>query len=748
MVQKTSRIWGSVLVLLAFGTLALIVPISIRAQGNVLILIRQAIWEQGLHWRAKDYGRTFPLGALPEHRGHPSVSDGALLSAKQVSLPSSVDWREGGWVSPIKDQGNCGSCYAFAAVGALESLLAIDANTPWSWLDLSEAIVAFCSYQPRAGGCSGGYMSYTAAHMLNEGTYLEECFRYQDHDMGCQACANWQDNAYKIVAYQRVDQSVTALKAALQYGPLQTAFDVYGDFFSYEDGVYEKAWGSFEGGHAVLLVGYQDTPGQYGGGYFIVKNSWGPGWGEDGYFRIGYSQVTNEVDFGADSYLYFLDDLADSFEPDDAWYQAPTATYGVWQEHSFFPAGDSDWVHFHLNNPLWVRLETDGGLGGDTVFDLYDGSINWLAGDDDSGPDYFSLLERYLPAGDYYVRIYPYWSSDILASYRFRVSRIQAEGLFGQAETWSTLPAFNKPNQNEFLRVSADVNGDDKADIVLFHPTIGIKVALSDGSQFVLDGWWSKSPAFQRASQDQYPRFLADVNGDGMADAVLFHPTRGIKVMLSEGNRFGSPTWWSQVPAFRQASQDKYPRFLADVNGDGMADAVLFHPTKGIKVMLSKGNRFGSPTWWSQAPAFQQESQDEYPRLLADVNGDGMADAVLFHPTLGVKVALSMGSGFGTPEWWHDGFQAPSFDRYPRALTDVNGDGMADALLFDPNDGVRVALSDGHQFGSLRLEKPGFIGQSQNTYPRSAVDCSGDGRADLLMFTPAEHVQVARAVVP
>jgi hypothetical protein len=79
---------------------------------------------------------------------------------------------------------------------------------------------------------------------------------------------------------------------------------VYNDFFSYKSGIYEYATGSLAGGHAVLLVGYVDDATVNGGGYFIVKNSWGTGWGEGGYFRIAYSQAASPVGFGEYTIAY------------------------------------------------------------------------------------------------------------------------------------------------------------------------------------------------------------------------------------------------------------------------------------------------------------------------------------------------------------------------------------------------------------------------------------------------------------
>ena len=93
---------------------------------------------------------------------------------------------------------------------------------------------------------------------------------------------------------RQTSPTVDALKNALStHGPLVTTFSVYEDFYDYSEGIYSYVSGGYLGGHAVLLVGYNDDEQ-----YFIVKNSWGTWWGEDGYFRIAYSEVNGTTQFG------------------------------------------------------------------------------------------------------------------------------------------------------------------------------------------------------------------------------------------------------------------------------------------------------------------------------------------------------------------------------------------------------------------------------------------------------------------
>ena len=759
-----------ILIALALGCLALL-PGSALADGPKLSQIEQAISEKGLNWTAKDYGRTFPLGALlDDEEKKPEGADKRIKPLPEsalASLPASVDWRTGNWVSPVKDQGNCGSCWAFAGVGAVESLYAIANNSPGSFLDLAEQILVSCCSGNY--GCEGGYMSTTARFLRDDGTYYESCFPYTATDSRCSnACDNWEAVAFKIDSYQWVQQSVNALKTALQDGPLQVAFDVYADFDSYGGGVYEYAWGGQLGGHAVLLVGYQNVSGQYGGGYFVVKNSWGTSWGENGYFRIGYSQVTNRVDFGTSSYRYAIGDNptptpdpsatpgpsptpgeGDAYEPDDTRSQASPIVSGERQTHSIRPAGDVDWCKFVVGSRGRVVLETTGVSGGDTELYLYDNQRNRIAYDDDGGTDLYSRIVETLNPGTYYVKVDEYWGSWVISTYHLEYTAsgsptptpTPAPGPCDPPEVWTEAFGVNAGNwtsQNRYPRMLADVDGDGKADIAGMGQGRVVKVALSTGSGFGPARNWIRGfsgPSWP--SQNKYPRMLADVNNDGKADLIGF-AQKGTFVSLSTGSGFAKRSRWSRQ--FRWPTQSAYPRMMADVNGDGMADVVGFHAEKGVFVALSTGNGFTARSRWSRQ--FKWSSQDDRPRLVADVNNDGLADIVGFASD-GVHVALSTGNSFGTSTRWISSFRSgaanwPSQNITPRMLADVNDDGQADIVGFG-KDGVKVSLSTGSSFASptdwiqdYGANAGGWT--SYDIYPRAVADVDGDGKGDIVGF--------------
>ncbi len=219
------------------------------------------------------------------------------------AVPSRFDWRNyngKNFVTPIKNQEDCGACWAFASTAALESKYLIQTNKSYNnMLDLSEQILVSCNNF--GGGCNGGYLEDAAAFLKNYGTYDETCYPYKAADSSCSyACDLYGTYAFKISSYQRVSQSTTALKEAVYtYGPIPVAMIVYEDFEYYQSGIYTHQSGSQEGAHAVLIVGWDDSQS-----CFIVKNSFSTAWGESGYFRIAYSEVNGDTDFGYSAVAY------------------------------------------------------------------------------------------------------------------------------------------------------------------------------------------------------------------------------------------------------------------------------------------------------------------------------------------------------------------------------------------------------------------------------------------------------------
>jgi len=715
----------------AMVALLLLVPCVCLAEGGKeQDEIDRVIIEKDLQWQTRDYGgQQFALGDIEDdgkpHLAVPERSSGSL-SLMDMDLPTALDWRDNGgnYVSPVKNQGQCGSCWAFAVVGAMEARYAISATTPGSFLDLAEQHMVSCDSNNY--GCSGGNSYRAAQFAQTSGVPDEACFPYVASEPPCEdGCDDWAARAVHVSEFEAVSRSVDALKEALQQGPFQVSFNVYGDFYSYGEGVYEYATGTYRGGHAVVLVGYQNTPGETGGGHFIVKNSWATGWGEDGYFRIGYSQVTNSINFGRSAYQYYMDmPEPDAYEPDDDAGSASQIVEGSAQQHSIVERGDIDWVYFDVvDEAKYVTLWTNGVEGGDTVLTLYNSSQQVLDSDDDGGQDYYSQITRWLNPGRYYASVQAYRSDVIISTYSIGM------------RSFTKQPA-------------ADINGDGRSDVVGFGNN-GVLAALSTGSAFdaaevwlgdfgVLAGGWT--------SYDRHPRTIADVNGDGLDDVVGFG-NHGVLAALSNGSGFDAAELWLGdfgVAAGGWTSYDRHPRRAADVNGDSLDDVVGFG-NNGVLVALSNGSGFGATELWLGdfgVAAGGWTSFDRHPRTVGDVNGDGLDDVVGFG-NHGVLVALSNGSGFNAAELWLGDFGVvaggwTSYDRHPRMVGDVNGDGLDDVVGFG-NNGVLVALSNGSGFGAAEL----WLGDfgvvaggwtSFDRHPRTVADVNGDGLDDVVGF--------------
>lgn len=207
----------------------------------------------------------------------------------ESNLPSKFDWNDYFKLQPIKNQASCGSCWAFSITAVIESLYWIkNGGNNNNWFDLSEqTLVSSCE---RGGSCSGGY--FTAFDYVQQsGLPHESDDPYTARNSSCkeglqpvQKVIEW-----KYVGNGNASPTTEQIKTAIwHYGPVSV--DVNGGFGSYGSGVYTGC-GSSSPNHMVTIEGWVDDEqyAEYGGGYWIMRNSWGTSWGEDGYMRIVYT---------------------------------------------------------------------------------------------------------------------------------------------------------------------------------------------------------------------------------------------------------------------------------------------------------------------------------------------------------------------------------------------------------------------------------------------------------------------------
>ncbi|KAG6424937.1 hypothetical protein SASPL_115360 [Salvia splendens] len=204
----------------------------------------------------------------------------ADLTTRREKLPDSVDWRDKGAVAPIKDQGQCGSCWAFSTIGAVEGVNQIvtgDLNV------LSEQELVDCDTSSNQG-CNGGYMDDAFAFIVkNGGIDTEIDYPYSGVDGTCDINRK-NARVVSIDSYEDVPENdEKALKKAVANQPIAVAIEAGGRAFQlYESGVFTGHCGT-ELDHGVVAVGYGTEKGK---DYWIVRNSWGTSWGEEGYIKV------------------------------------------------------------------------------------------------------------------------------------------------------------------------------------------------------------------------------------------------------------------------------------------------------------------------------------------------------------------------------------------------------------------------------------------------------------------------------
>jgi cathepsin L len=194
------------------------------------------------------------------------------------ALADDVDWRKKNAVTPVKNQGQCGSCWAFSTTGSLEGAWAISKG---KLVSLSEQNLVDCSSSYGNDGCDGGLMDQAFDYIIaNKGIDTEDSYKYTARDGNCKF--NKNTIGATLTKYTDVTaQSETALQSAIMKQPISVAIDAsHSSFQFYSSGVYfESRCSATQLDHGVTAVGY----GTSASAYYIVKNSWGTDWGMQGY---------------------------------------------------------------------------------------------------------------------------------------------------------------------------------------------------------------------------------------------------------------------------------------------------------------------------------------------------------------------------------------------------------------------------------------------------------------------------------
>jgi len=211
-----------------------------------------------------------------------------LSPSVKLTLPTTVDWRDQGYVTPIKDQGQCGSCWAFSATGSLEGQTF---KKTGKLISLSEQNLMDCSGKYGNMGCEGGLMDLAFQYIKdNKGVDTEVSYPYEAMDDKCRfnpATVGATDTGF--VDIPSMDES-KLMEAVATIGPISVAIDAsHQSFQLYQTGVYDEPQCSQDQlDHGVLAIGYGTYNGQ---DYWLVKNSWGTVWGDKGFIMMSRNKM-------------------------------------------------------------------------------------------------------------------------------------------------------------------------------------------------------------------------------------------------------------------------------------------------------------------------------------------------------------------------------------------------------------------------------------------------------------------------
>ncbi|GAB1298281.1 Cathepsin L-like 3 [Apodemus speciosus] len=205
-------------------------------------------------------------------------------------VPKSVDWRQHGYVTPVKDQGACGSCWAFSAVGSIVGQMF---KKTGRLVPLSEQNLVDCSWSHGNNGCNGGLPDLAFQYVKDNGG-LDTSVSYPYEALNTTCRYNPRNSAANVRGFVSIQSSEAALmKAVATIGPVSAGIDTkHHSFQFYKGGMYyEQECNSTNLDHAVLVVGYgEESDGRK---YWLVKNSWGQHWGMNGYIKMAKDRNNN-----------------------------------------------------------------------------------------------------------------------------------------------------------------------------------------------------------------------------------------------------------------------------------------------------------------------------------------------------------------------------------------------------------------------------------------------------------------------
>lgn len=266
--------------------------------------INKEINALGLNWVAsnkptpanKPIKKTISLAGVDTDENEVTLEEAATAEAEshavRIDRGEGIDWRKvdgKNYITRAWNQGDCNACVSFATVGAIEANLRVQKNDPNLEIALSEAYLNFCR---RNAGCRLGWgLSEGLKWAMEKGIPDDDCHPWNQRSNCSRRCSDWEKRAVRINSYG-THRTLEERKAAIEKGPVIGGMFLFSDFMAYSGGIYQKTNHAKPlGFHAVVVIGYDDDEGCW-----IIKNSFGRKWGDDGCGKIAYGQQDVKID--------------------------------------------------------------------------------------------------------------------------------------------------------------------------------------------------------------------------------------------------------------------------------------------------------------------------------------------------------------------------------------------------------------------------------------------------------------------
>jgi C1A family cysteine protease len=604
-----------------------------------------------------------------------------------VAAPPAWDWRDHDGVTPPKNQGGCGSCWAFAAVGALESTTLIESSQLY---DLSEENLKECNSWNQ--GCSGGNAWSATNYFTRQGTVSESCDPYHAWDTGI--CKTTCERIKQATGWRILPNDIETIKSHVYTnGPCYTTmYASFPGFGGYNGSSVLYYAGTEIPNHAVMIVGWDDNMAHAGGnGAWICKNSWGTGWGDGGFFYIAYGSAQigqNSCFYESVKHYDYLEMLGTLHHYDEggwhssAGYTSPEA----WGLVKFTPTKD-DCIHAV---DFWAV--DDNMTATISIYDDFDGNAvsNILFGPQTQScplAGYYSVeleVPVWVTGGDEIAVVIQFQCSgynypipiDTSAPIETNKTYVSYNGSSG---SWTDVGAGNswdvaiRARSKNHLHVfhGHDFDGDGNSDIAVWRPSDGLWDLRNIGT-------------FYYGKEGDIP-VPGDYDGDGKTDIAVWRPASGIWYVRN-----------IKAPVYGTAGDIPVP---GDYNGDGKTDIAVWRPSNG--------------TWYirhHRAPVYGTAGDIPVP---GDYNGDGKTDIAVWRPSNGI--------------WYVRHIKAPVYGTAGDIPVpgDYNGDGKTDIAVWRPSNGIWYVR---------HIKAPVYGTAGDIPVPG---DFNGDGKTDIAVWRPS-----------